>query len=344
VVRGLTGLAAAAAVAVASDAAYAHGDFEVERSSVERNSVSTSSAQAAGEGGAREASGPPFTISVDLVLGWGKAPFAVQNLPTTGTQAITYSVAAATPTDVQSFIFAGSVGITKRVALGARLPLTFATFSPDGSAARSTTSVGNVELEVEYGTRVDLRRGSTLSLVGALGVALPTAQGDAIPSDLLARDASTVDQNAYDRFSSSRAAAWARGDEDDALFEPARLGIVPKIGVLYRGRYLSIEPSLKVENLLSTSSSAAAPYIGEIVPAVRFGYRVCRVAELALRTWANVRFAAPGADRRTSAAVEPGIAVQLGKVVPYAGMILPLTGLPFDDSFLGFRVGITGSF
>jgi len=344
-VRVLVGCAAVASIPFAGSVALAHGGDEmVERTTSERNAGSGPSGQAQREEGGGEGSEGPVTLSLDLVLGWGKAPFAVQNLPTTGTQAITYTVGGATPADVQSFILAGSVEVARNVAFGVRLPVTFATFSPDGSAARSTSSFGNIELEAEWATRFALTSASTLSVVGTLGVALPTAQGDEIPPDLTRRDASAVDVNAYDRFSLSRAASMARGDEDGALFEPNRLGIVPKIAAVYRGPRLSIEPSIKVENLLGTSSSLDAPYIGEIVPAVRLGYRVRRVAELTLRAWANVRFAAPSADRTTSAAVEPGITLRFGTVLPYAGVILPVSGLPSDNSFLGIRLGIAAAF
>ncbi len=348
-VRGLIGLAAATAVISSAGAARAHGGDEVERSPREGSAGPGQGGQAGSEDGGASASREQFTLSVDLVLGWGKAPFAVQNLPTTGAQAITYTYSGATPSDVQSFLFAGSVEVNKHVAIGARLPLSFGTFSPegsspDGAAARSTNSFGNIELDAEYGSRASLSRVSTMRIVGSLGVALPTALGDEIPSDLVARNASDVDVNAYDRFSLSRAAAMARGDEDDALFAPKRLGIVPKIALLYQGPSLRIEPSFKVENLVSTSTSLAAPYIGEIVPAVRLGYRVRGVVELALRAWANVRFAAATGDRQTTAAVEPGMALRLRSVVPYAGVIVPVSGLPYSDSFLGVRLGVGGSF
>jgi hypothetical protein len=347
-VRGLTGLAAATAVISSAGAARAHGGDEVERSPRESAGPGRGE-QGESEDGGASGSREQFTLSMDLVLGWGKAPFAVQNLPTTGTQAITYTYSGATPSDVQSLLFAGSFEVNKHAAIGARLPLSFGTFSPegsspDGAAARSTNSFGNIEFEAVYGSRVPLSGVSTMRIVGSLGVALPTALGDEIPSDLTTRPASDVDVNAYDRFSLSRAAAMARGDEDDALFAPKRLGIVPKIALMYQGQSLRIEPSFKVENLLSTSTSLASPYLGEIVPAVRLGYRVRRVVELTLRAWANVRFAAATGDRQTTAAVEPGMALQLGSVVPYAGVILPLSGVPYSDSFLGVRLGVGGSF
>jgi hypothetical protein len=347
-VRGLMGLAATTVITLGSRAALAHGGDEVERNSTDR-SLGSGQAEAAGEERGAAEGEERVTLNADLVLGWGKAPFAVQNLPTTGTQAVTYSYAGATPSDVQSFIFSGLVEVAKHVEIGARLPLSFATFnpqgaSPEGAAARSTNSFGNIELEAEYASRVALAGASTLKLVGILGVALPTALGDEIPSDLVARDASAVDVNAYDRFSLSRAASMARGDEDSALFEPKRLGLVPKVAVSYQGPHLSIEPSLKVENLLSTSSSLAAPYIGEIVPALRVGYRATRVVELVVRAWANVRFAAESGDRGTTAAVEPRIALRFGTVMPYAGAIIPVSGLAYSNSFLGIRLGVAGSF
>ena len=346
-VRRLMGLAASTAIALSSGSARAHGGDEVERSSSDPSVGPDPVAQP--PPAAVGATAWPVTLSVDLVLGWGKAPFAVQNLPGMGSQPITYTYAAATQSDVQSFVFAGSVEVAKHLTLGARVPLSFATFtppgaSPDGAAARSTESFGNLELMAEYGTRTKLSRTSTLGLVTSLAVALPTALGDEIPANLAARDASLVDVNAYDRFSLARAASMSRGEEESALFEPKRLGLVPRLALLYQGPSLSLEPSVKVENLLSVSNSLEAPYIGEIVPGLRVGYRVRRNVELDVRGWANVRFASASGDRRTSAAVEPAVVLRFGPVLPYAGVVVPVGGLPYFDSFFGIRLGVRGSF
>ncbi|HEX3345998.1 MAG TPA: hypothetical protein VHS09_15550, partial [Polyangiaceae bacterium] len=221
-----------------------------------------------------------------------------------------------------------------------RLPFTFATFSPDGSASRSATSLGNLELEGEYSLPV----GRALKLVGALGVALPTAEGDEFPEGLANQPLSSSTAGSYDRWSLSRAAAFARGYEDNALFEPHRLGLVPKVALVYRFRGLSIEPYVKIENLIGTSTLLDASYVGELVGALRVGYWVERHVELAMRGWFNVGFAGTADDKVTAVAIEPQVVARFGPVRPYAGVILPVAGPPSDNDAVGVRLGLSGAF
>jgi hypothetical protein len=279
-------------------------------------------------------------LDLDLVLGWGKVPFAVQNLPTTGMQAITYSRSDATPSSVQSFVFGGRFEMAKRWSVGARLPFSFASFSPDSSAPRSTTAFGNLELAGEY--RAGFSNGAEVT--AALGVALPTAQGDEIPVDLQSRSTQLVDASAYDRFSLSRAAALARGYEENALFEPKRLGIVPKIVLRYARGALAVEPSVKVENLVGTASSLDAGYVGDLVAALRVGYRLRDFVEIALRGWTNVGYAGSDQDKTVSVAVEPSVFFRFGALRPSAGVVVPVAGPPLDGRFVGVRVGLAGVF
>jgi hypothetical protein len=279
-------------------------------------------------------------VALDAVLGWGNVPFAVQNLPTAGTQAITYSRSDATPSDVQSFVLTGRFDATEHLAVGVRLPFTLGTFSPAGSAARSTTSLGNVELEGELETRL----GAQVKLVGALGVALPTGQGDEIPTTLVDVPASSVNAGSYDRYSLARAAALARGYEDNALFETGRLGVVPKIAIVYRGPRVGLEPYVKVENLIQAASSLDTPYVGELVAGVRAVYRFTRNIEAALRAWANVGFAGTPDDMKTSVAVEPDLVISSGAVRAYGGFVAPVAGPPADADFFGVRLGLVVAF
>jgi hypothetical protein len=209
---------------------------------------------------------------------------------------------------------------------------------PDGSPSRSTSSIGNLELEAEY----PLRLAESLLFGVALGVALPTGQGAEIP-DLNGANASSVDEDAYDRFSLARAAALARGSEDNALFEPRRLGIIPKIGASYRTGSLKIEPYVKVENLIATSSTLPNKYVGELVPALRVGYGLDRF-ELVLRGWANVGFAGADEDKTTSGAIEPDVAVAAGPLRAWAGLMVPVAGPAADAGFLAVRLGATARF
>ena len=279
----------------------------------------------------------------DLVLGWGNVPLAVLNPASAhvaqNPQTNTYGRSDATSSNVQSLVLGLGAQIAEHVGLGVRVPITFAGFSPNGSDSRSTAAAGNVEFEGEYGGRV--ARG--LRLFGALGVALPTADGDEIPPDLNA-PVGAVNQAAFDRYSLAKAAAYARGYEDNALFEPHRFGLIPKVGLQYRVAGFTLEPYVKVENLVATSSALASNYVGELVGALRVGYWVQKQFELSVKAWFNTGFAGTDEDKTTSASVEPQVVLRFGSVRPYAGFILPFAGPPQDASFRGVRVGVAAAF
>jgi hypothetical protein len=199
------------------------------------------------------------------------------------------------------------------------------------------------ELEGEYTRDLLPETGWRLELSGSLGVGLPTAAGTEIPDDLSGASAVSVNVPSYDRYSLSQAASAARGSEESALFDPHRLGIVPKLGAVYRIRAFRIEPYVKVENLFATTSLSSA-YVGELVGALRIGYDVRRDLELALKGWVNVGFAGSADEKQTAVALEPEVAVRFGPFRPYAGVVIPLAGPPHDDGFFGVRMGAGAAF
>jgi hypothetical protein len=144
------GFAIVVAHVAAGGDASAHGGVDEDRTPQEESSTAARPApvpeRSTPAGGEEGEAAERVAVALDAVLGWGNVPFAVQNLPTAGTQAITYSRSDATPSDVQSFVLTGRFDATEHLAVGVRLPFTLGTFSPAGSAARSTTSLGNVEL------------------------------------------------------------------------------------------------------------------------------------------------------------------------------------------------------
>jgi hypothetical protein len=335
-----SGTAIAAVVTLGSSGARAHGEVDVERPSSEPHAAASAGGEApAPEAEPKHERETKAVLGLDMVLGWGRVPFAQQNAPGAGQPYVTYTRNDGVSSNVQSIILAGSMEVTEHIGIGARLPLTFAGFSPNGSAGRSTTSLGNLELEGEYGQRVTPR----LRLVGSLGLALPTAQGSEIPEDLNQTPAQQVDSTSYDRFSLSRAAAAARGFEDNALFEPDRLGIVPKVALVYRLHGWSVEPYVKVENLIGTSSALAAPYVGELVGAARVGYLVQDRFELALKGVLNAGFAGTSDDKKVAFAIEPNAVLRFGPVRPYAGVIIPVAGPPSQNGFIGVHFGVAAA-
>jgi hypothetical protein len=338
--RWLAALLALTAATAAGRDARAHGDVDIDRPEPpSAPSPATASATPRPED-AQATRTERSTLTLDMVLGWGTVPFAVQSLPGTGDPSLTYSRSDRTQADVQSFVLAGSTEWSEHWGAGVRLPFTFASFSPAGSPSRSTSSFGNIELYAD--TAAPLAQG--LRLVGSIGLALPTAPGQEVPPGLTGQSAAATPESAYDRWSLSRAAVFARGEEEDALFEPQRLGLIPKIGLLYRRGSLRLEPTVKVESLFATSSSLQAAYVGEVVAALRVGYAVHEHLEIAARGWVTVGYAGTSDDRTTVVAVEPGLVLRFGSVRPYAGVILPLAGPPSDNGFFGVRAGVTVSF
>jgi hypothetical protein len=334
----MMGAAAVAAglLALTGHATPAHADEEAEAKQGGAEAEAKEGEAKEGEGKHEEVG----KVGLDLVLGWGKVPFAVLNAPTGAQPVPSYSYNEKVPSNVQSFILGGGVEVVENLEVGARLPFTFAGFSPDGSTGRSASSFGNLEVEGEYGARV----AQGLRLSGSLGVALPTAQGTELTPDLQNAPATNVDQSSYDRWSLARAAAAARGYEDNALFEPQRLGIIPKVGLLYRNHGLSLEPYLKLENLVATSSTLANGYVGELVGGLRVGYWVHKQFEVALRGWVNVGYAGGDEDKKTTVAIEPQVVLRFGPVRPYLGVIIPFTGPPGDGGFVGLRLGAAVAF
>jgi len=333
-------LAGVAAAMIAATGGEARADGTGEGASASGEVGASAEADEHAEGQEREHHEDKGGLGLDLVLGGGKVPFAAEQQPSASNPAVTYSRADGVSSNVQSFIAGGRLEVAEHVAVAVRVPFTFAGFSPDGSASRSTASFGNVELEGEYG----LHLGKGLKLVGALGITVPTANGTEIPAGLANQNAQFADVTGYDRYSLSRAAASARGFEDNALFEPQRFGIIPKVSLRYRMHALSIEPYVKVENLIGTSSSLAQSYVGDFVGGLRVGYWVQRQFEVAVRGWVSVGFAGGDEDKKTALAFEPQLVLRFGPIRPYAGVILPAAGPPSENGFVGVRVGVAGTF
>jgi hypothetical protein len=333
------GCAWGVALLLGGTSARAHGGAgdDAERSVPEASAAPapTGGSTAPEAEGRRPEREPKAMVALDMVLGWGRVPFALQNLPQAGQPSVTYTRSDGVSSNVQSIIMAGSMDVVEHVGVGARLPLTFAGFSPNGTAGRSTTSFGNLELEGEYSQHVAPR----LRLIGSLGLALPTAQGTELP-DLNQTPAQQVDTTSYDRYSLNRAAAAARGFEDNALFEPNRLGIVPKVALAYSLHGVSIEPYVKVENLIGTSTALAAPYVGEVVAAARVGYWVQHLFELSFKGLVNIGFAGTDDDKKVAVALEPDVVLRFGPVRPYAGVIVPVAGPPSENGFVGVHFGV----
>lgn len=329
----LLALAIAAAALASGSTAQAHEEGEGEHGG--------GKGEGHGEGGEHKKHHDEHHVgtgSVDFVLGFGKVPLAIQNpAPSTGVLP-TYSRGSSQITS-ESFVLGTAFHLLPHTAFGILLPMTFGQFHPNGNNTRGTGALGNIELEAEYERHMN----HDMELFFVLGFSLPTAQGEEIPEDIDTRNNSQVDQSSYDKGSLQRAAAYSRGGEVNAFYEPKRFGINPKIGLNYKMGALTITPYLKVENLIATSSTLAHGYLGELVPSVRVGYRVGHF-EPALKLWAPIAFAGSDDDKKVGFVVEPQVVMHHGHIRPVLGVIIPVAGPAADPTNIGVRLAVAASF
>ena len=207
---------------------------------------------------------PKVNLFIDGVFGFGDVPALNPNPPVTLGTAPSHTLEN-TLVASDSYIMGGSYRIGKNLTIGARIPIVHAAFGPENlETQRGATTIGNLEIWVAYEKKLTKQ----LAIIPELGIALPTAVGDELPTgDEVAGDPTkNFDNNANDRFSALQAASASRGLEESALFEAKRLGIIPKIELEYKMKKLTIAPYVKLENLISTQSDVEHRYLGEIVP------------------------------------------------------------------------------
>ncbi|HEX7663249.1 MAG TPA: hypothetical protein VF407_01995 [Polyangiaceae bacterium] len=299
---------------------------------------------------------PKYKLWVDAVFGWGDVP-TVNNYPPTTLGTTPAHTKEETHTTSDSYLIGYSYRAGK-LELGARLPIVHANFSPEGlENQRGATTVGNLELFAAYEAKINKR----LSIIPELGIALPTAAGDELPTgeEVQADPNKAYDTNAYDRYSALQAASASRGLEESALFESKRLGIIPKIELEYKLKKLTIAPYIKLENMISTSSSNEKGYLGELVPGVQANYGLAKFLDVGLRAWASIAFDKEDHDNNALIVVEPQIRGHFGPIHPAIGLLLPVfpgsgpsggynPPTPyeptFDTRFLAFRLAITAAF
>jgi hypothetical protein len=225
------------------------------------------------------------------------------------------------------------------LAVGVEVPIIHATFESP-LATRSTTALGNVELNAEY-VRVIAKH---LAFVPSLELALPTAEGDEMPTreEVDAEPTKPRDLAALDRFAAQRAAAAVRGWEENHLFAPRRLGVVPRIGLLYELGHLELEPSAKFGALVSTRG---APFEGDVVLALRAGYRFHALFDAGLRAWTNIPVGGSlPEDVAPVGVLEPQLRGHFGPVLPVFGVILPFTGPLSHPENVGIRLAVAAHF
>ncbi len=309
------------------------------------------------EGEEGEEKEPKLAMWIDAVFGFGDVPALNTTPPTTLGTLPTHNLEN-THVASDSYILGASYRLGESLELGARIPIVHANFSPEGlQQSRGTTTVGNLELFAAYEKKLSPK----LAIIPELGIALPTAAGDELPTgdEVESNRAKQFDTNAHDRFSALQAASASRGLEESALFESKRLGIVPKIELEYKMKKLTIAPFIKMENLIATSSSLEKGYLGEIVPGFLASYGVTKWLDVALRGWASIAFDKEDHDNNALIVVEPELRAHFGPIHPVVGLLLPVFPVTgpgntfnppepydpvFDPRFLALRIAIAGKF
>lgn len=324
-----------AAVLLGSVAAHAEDKKEEKKEGAEDKKEGKEE----GKEGEGEEEEPGFMLGIEAVTGFGKVE-ALNLKPATSLGTIGYErkqTSALVITPIASFSFP----VTKHLRLGAKLPFVIGQLSPADDKSRGAANWGNVELEAEYERELSKQLGFEFGL----GLALPTAVGDELPEqetlDSLGVNTNTV---SADKFSINHAAQFAHGGEENALFEPKHLGIVPKIALPIHLSKLKLEPYVKVENLIATIADAPHPVTVELVVGGRIAYSVASWFDLGVRAWGNFTMTAHDGRELNIGALEPEVRFHYHAVRATVGGIIPFVGEPASPGFGGVRTGLLFAF
>jgi len=281
----------------------------------------------------------PSGAGVDFVIGFGK----------TGT--------ASSPNDVTaySFIVGGTYEFPSRWAARLRVPFSTGKVTESGQAGYNAAAFGNVELALE---RVGMINPRT-RLPVYFAIALPTAGGDFFPP--------SSDPGRKHNYQINTAALDSRGLEEDALFSPHRLGLVPGARLEYQRAAISAGGFAKLPVLIRVGGEDPPPVAPDmpqpykinsvVVEGVVGGYFRYAVLDgkidFGLRSWltyvANeqISFELPGASNPSKLqwVLEPSVRGAFGRIRTALGFILPVGGrVAENNSIDGVRLAAAYTF
>jgi hypothetical protein len=276
------------------------------------------------ESAEHEAEEPVLEYSVDLAFGMATID-TVSNGVTGSSRAWSTS------------LLLGAEHPTPHATFGVRLPIvTGGLTALDGDLASRFAGValGNLELEATHHT--ELMHG--LDFEFTIELALPTSTGIEAPKE----SAGPVDEAAVARGDILRAAEQIRGSQDSALFEPGRVGFVPKVGLNWHTGNWHVRAVAKLEVLADVRGTAEEPLITEFVATARVGYDIAHLVEPFLHVWTNLSFVGVSRDM---VVLEPGVRLtNLGHLHPSLSAIVPVYGPLIGEQAFGVRAMLTGSF
>jgi hypothetical protein len=275
---------------------------------------------------AEEHEGGRFKLGLDLVIGPGQK-FAVEPLTTDALE-----VNAKLPT-TESFLLGAGFEVADHFWLGARFGLSLGSVAKLGDGSEMVSAFSNLELEGEY----ELELGESTELAVGLGIALPTAQGAEPDEGASINDAADALRQRLVQTS----AAAARGYEENALFEPGRLGFIPKVQLIHHMGSLVLEPYLKLESLIRLGSGTEKKVLTELVVGGFAGYQVLGVLTLGVRMWGNL---ALHETDESAYIVEPHVRVDLGPLRAAVGVIIPIATPLEEPAIAGIRLAASARF
>ena len=278
---------------------------------------------------------PAGNVGLDVVFGFGK------------------KVEAATTSDASSisFVLGGSYRLTPELSLGLRVPFTSGSVKLEGQdASQKGTALGNIELEAGYHAKL----GAHTELPIELGIAVPTAAGDAFSTDPGKQRAAAVNE----------VAAQSRAFEDDALFSPHRFGLVPRIGIEHEKEGVELGAYTKAELLFKAGGEALPAELSDTVKqnslaavwvtgGEAFYYVWGERIGIGTRAWLAVlakeavevvqKTAQDETPSKVQAALEPTIRGHFGRLRAGIGYIAPLGG-QLGGNIAGLRLGVGAQF
>lgn len=270
-----------------------------------------------------------------MVAGFGRVD-AVDLGPAQSLRTVSY-VRTSTPVSLVSAALSASFPLGEALRAGVRFPLVIGNLAPPADERRSATNLGNLEVGLQW--RRPLSK--NIDLRAALLLTLPTASGRELPNQS-ALDAAGpyADTISADHQSISRAAEYSRGAEDDALFEPGRLGLTPRLGFDVHESGFHFEPFVKSE-LLVTTQDVPDTIIVEFVAGGRIAYTLASWLDVGARAWGVFTVAGTTTHSLDVGVVEPELRLSYKAFHSTAGALLPFAGDLTSPYFVGARASIS---
>jgi hypothetical protein len=281
---------------------------------------------------------PKYAAGANIVYGMGHSGSGTE----AGSAALKYGVA--------SFTLAATYQADPKINARFRFPISTGTIG-EGAAAYNASAVGNIELGMTYMSEM----GPHTKLPFDIGLYLPVASGDRFPPP--------EDPGRERSFRINTAAQWAHGLEEDALFAPHRLSLVPGLalrsstGGISGGGFIKLPLMLRVGGGDPPSPAPAEGTFtmkGVVFEAVVGGeFRIdlaknkMDIGVRAWLTWMSSEFIQRELTDSTGApklqfVAEPQFRATFGQLKGVLGIILPIEGrLAQGDlqNAYGFRLG-----